>query len=77
VIAAKRDHLDRIDLDLTRTDAIAPTRLDRGLLPQPDRERDVAGHDVAVQFAAELHDRDATSLLGHGIVRYVASAHIG
>jgi hypothetical protein len=53
----ERDQLDRIDLDLTRTDAVAAALLDPWLLPQSNRERDVSSKDVVAQLAAELHNR--------------------
>lgn len=60
----ERDTLDRIDLDLTRTDAVAAALLDAWLLPQSDGEGDVSGQDVVAQLAAELHAPDASYVAG-------------
>src|SRR3954468_10734792 len=38
----------------------APALLDLRPLPEPDRQRDVAGQDVVAQLAAELHLADAS-----------------
>lgn len=72
----ERDQLDRIDLDLAEADPVAAALFDAWLLPQPDRERDVPGKDVVAQLPAELHNRHATSLLGHRNVRFVADGLI-
>jgi hypothetical protein len=56
----ERDKLNGVNLDLTKADPVATARLDPWLLPQPDRERDVSGQNVAAQLAAELHTRDAS-----------------
>src|SRR3954447_513129 len=52
-----RDKLDGVDLDQTGADPVAAALLDLWPLPQPDRERDIAGQDVIAQLAAELHTR--------------------
>ncbi len=51
----ERDELDCVDFDLTEADPVAAALPDLGPLPQPDRERDVSGENVAAQLAAELH----------------------
>ena len=51
----ERDKLDGVDLDQTGPDPVAATLLDLWPLPQPDRQRDIAGQDVIAQLAAELH----------------------
>lgn len=51
----ERDKLDGIDLDLAETDPVTAADLDPWLLPQPDRQRDVAGQHVVAQLAAEIH----------------------
>src|SRR4051812_27577871 len=53
----ERDELDRVDLDQTGPDPVAAALLDLRPLPQPDRQRDVAGQDVVAQLTAELHAR--------------------
>ena len=53
--------LNRVDLDLTRADPVATALPDQRPPPQPNRERDVSGQNVAAQLATELHTRDATS----------------
>src|SRR3954452_1315816 len=55
----ERDELDRVDLDQTGPDRVAAALLDLRPLPQPDRQRDLAGQDVVAQLAAELHAPDA------------------
>ena len=56
----ERDKLDGVDLDQTGADPVAPALLDLWPLPQPDRQRDIAGQDVIAQLAAELHTPDAS-----------------
>ena len=56
----KWDKLDGVDLDQTGADPVAATVLDLWPLPQPDRQRDIAGQDVIAQLAAELHTLDAS-----------------
>src|SRR3954468_11654289 len=56
----ERDELDGVDLDQTGADPVAAALLDLRPLPQPDRQRDVAGQDVIAQLAAELHTPDAS-----------------
>src|SRR4051812_49907051 len=58
----ERDELDGVDLDQPGADAVAAALLDLRTLPQPDRERDIAGQDVIAQLAAELHLPDATRI---------------
>ena len=53
----ERDKLDGVDLDLTGADPVAAALPDLWPLPQPDRQRDIAGQDVIAQLAAELHTR--------------------
>ena len=43
----ERDKLDRVNLDLTEADAVPAARLYPGPLPEPNRERNVAGEDIA------------------------------
>ena len=56
----ERDKLDGVDLDQTGAHPIAAALLDLSPLPQPDRQRDIAGQDVITQLAAELHIPDAS-----------------
>jgi hypothetical protein len=56
----KREKLDGVDLDHSGTDPVAATLLDLWPLPQPDRQRDIAGQDVIAQLATELHTPDAS-----------------
>ena len=51
----KREELDGVDLDQTGADPVAAALLDLWPLPQPDRQRDIAGQDLIAQLAAELH----------------------
>ena len=46
----KRDKLDGVDLDETGADPVAAALLDLRPLPQPDRQRDVAGDPVSFTF---------------------------
>src|SRR4051812_30028594 len=57
----ERDKLDGVDLDQAGADPVAAPLLDLWPLPEPDRERDIAGQDVIAQLAAELHIRDASA----------------
>ena len=56
----ERDKLDGVDLDQTWADPIAAALPDLRPLPEPDRQRDIAGEDVIAQIAAELHTPDAS-----------------
>jgi hypothetical protein len=56
----ERDKLDGVDLDQAGADPVAAALLDLWPLPQPNRQRDVAGQDVIAQLAAELHGPDAS-----------------
>jgi hypothetical protein len=60
----ERDEFDGIDLNLTESNSVAAAPLDPRPLPQPDRERDVSGEDVATQFGAELHAQDGSPSCG-------------
>ena len=55
----ERDELDRVNLDQTEADPVAAALPDLRPLPEPDRQRDIAGQDVIAQLAAELHTPDA------------------
>jgi hypothetical protein len=57
---SERNELDGVDLDQTRADPVAATLLDLWPLPQPDRQRDIAGQDVIAQLTTELHAPDAS-----------------
>jgi hypothetical protein len=52
---AEGDDLDRLDLDLPVTDAVATSRLDHRPAPEAERDGDVAGQHPFSQFTAELH----------------------
>lgn len=54
------DKLYGVDLDLIGADPVSAALLDTRPLPQPDRERDVSGQNIAAQIAAELDTRDAS-----------------
>jgi hypothetical protein len=56
----ERDELDGVDLDQTGADPVAAALLDLWPLPQPDRQGDIASHDVITQLAAELHTPNAS-----------------
>src|SRR3954447_10667043 len=56
----ERHELDGVDLDQPGAAPVAAALLDLWALPQPDRQRDVAGQNGITQLAAELHARDAT-----------------
>ncbi len=56
----ERDKLDGVDLDQTGADPVATALLDLRPLPQPHRQRDIAGQDVIAQLATELHTRNAS-----------------
>ena len=56
----ERYKLNRLDLDLTKADAVATALLDPRPLPQSDRERDVSGENVAAQLRTEFHTGDAS-----------------
>src|SRR3954453_16618275 len=49
------DKRDGVDFDHAEADPIAAALLDLRPLPQPDRQRDIAGQDVVAQLTAELH----------------------
>src|SRR3974390_2028065 len=55
------DELHLVNFDLDPADAVATADLDLTAAPQPEGQRDVAGRDVVVKLAAELHGCDATS----------------
>jgi hypothetical protein len=57
----ERNELNGVDLDLTKADPVPTALPDPWPLPQPNRERDVSGQNVAAQLRAELHTRDASS----------------
>jgi hypothetical protein len=54
------DQLDGVYLDQARADPVAAALLDLKPLPQPDRQRDLAGQDRIAQLATELHGPDAS-----------------
>src|SRR5690348_11730854 len=54
------DKLAGVDFDQAGANPVATALPDLWPLPQPDRQRDVAGQDVIAQLAAELHTRDAS-----------------
>jgi hypothetical protein len=56
----ERDELDGVDLDQTGADPVAAAQFDLRPLPQPNRQRDLAGSDVIGQLATELHTLDAS-----------------
>jgi len=54
------DELHLVHFDQDPADAVATADLDLTAAPQPEGQRDVAGRDVVVKLAAELHGCDAT-----------------
>jgi hypothetical protein len=57
---SERNELDGVDLDQTGADPVAATLLDLWPLPQPDRQRDIAGQNVIAQLTTEFHTPDAS-----------------
>ena len=51
------DELDRVDLDLPGSDAVAATGFHLRPAPQPERDRDEPGQHVLAQLLAELHEQ--------------------
>jgi hypothetical protein len=52
---AEGDDLDRLDLDLPVTDAVATPNLDLGAAPETERDRDISRQHPFSQLGAELH----------------------
>jgi hypothetical protein len=51
------NELDRLDLDLPGSDAVAATGFHLRPAPQPERDRDEPGQHVFAQLLAELHEQ--------------------